>query len=114
MLSRIESRTDERTKGFQTKKLQELRDAFVEAGHVDEREVLGVEDLEREVLARVAASIRAGRVETEEVLRLTRSLWWALERGESPDSDSGSRSQRTTGAEESAPADAAQGSLYEE
>ena len=77
----LASKSDERSRGFQTKKLERLTHWLEQNGFVDQREVLDLEAAHVLVQSALVSPIRDGALTLEEVVQLTNSLWAALESG---------------------------------
>ena len=81
-LSSLEARNDDRAKGFQNKKIEELTLWLEENEFLDRRSRLDLEAARTRVLAGNERAIAEGRLLVEEVIDLTTSIWSALVQGE--------------------------------
>ncbi len=79
-LAVLESRQDERTKGFQKKKLEELSAWLEENEFLDPRASLDLDAARRRVLAESGPAVHTKRLSIEEIGTLTASIWSALEK----------------------------------
>lgn len=78
----LEARQDERVKGFQKKKLEELTGWLEEHEFLDRRARLEPDMARIRVLADMSHSVQGGQLDAGDVIELTASIWSALELGE--------------------------------
>jgi DNA repair protein SbcC/Rad50 len=74
-LSLVEAMEGKRIKGFHSDALEEIRERFVEAKHLDPRPTLAREDLHARVLATAEDAVKRGDIDVAEVARLFDALW---------------------------------------
>lgn len=75
LLAELERREDERTKGFQTRIREKLREFLIANGHLDERESLDEQGIQARVRIAVAHHVESERLAAEEIAARVHALF---------------------------------------
>ena len=74
LLDAIDTKQDERVKGFRTRQREELQTYFEDHGHIDARDPLGLHEITQHLLSAAASEIKSGTTNLAGVAELTRFL----------------------------------------